>query len=70
MIVRGFSNRQIAERLVLSERTVESHVRNILDRLDLSSRTQIAVWGKHTDWAHSPTEKNCVPGVRDLKCKS
>ena len=46
LIVRGFSNRQIAERLVLSERTVESHVRNILDRLDLSSRTQIAVWGQ------------------------
>jgi DNA-binding CsgD family transcriptional regulator/nucleoside-triphosphatase THEP1 len=46
LIVRGSSNRQIAERLVLSERTVESHVRNILDRLELSSRTQIAVWGQ------------------------
>lgn len=36
------SNRQIAEELVLSVRTVDSHVERILTRLDLRTRTQIA----------------------------
>jgi len=38
------SNHQIAESLVISERTVETHVGNILATLVLSSRTQIVAW--------------------------
>jgi DNA-binding NarL/FixJ family response regulator len=34
----------IAERLVISERTVEHHVANILAKLDVASRVQIATW--------------------------
>ena len=41
---QGKSNREIAEDLVLSERTVESHVGNILTKLGFDSRAQIAVW--------------------------
>jgi DNA-binding NarL/FixJ family response regulator len=44
LITRGMSNRQIAERLVISSHTVERHVENILDKLLLSSRIEIAVW--------------------------
>ena len=44
LISRGESNREIAEALVLSERTVESHVTNILTKLGFSSRSRIAVW--------------------------
>jgi DNA-binding NarL/FixJ family response regulator len=44
LITQGKSNREIAERLTITERTVEAHVRNILTRLDLTTRTQIAVW--------------------------
>jgi len=40
----GKSNREIAEALVLSERTVENHVGNILTKLGFDSRAQIAVW--------------------------
>jgi DNA-binding CsgD family transcriptional regulator len=43
-VAAGKSNREIAAELVLSERTVESHVSNILARLGFSSRTQIATW--------------------------
>ena len=44
LIASGMTNRQIGERLVVSSHTVERHVENILDRLHLSSRTEIAVW--------------------------
>ncbi len=40
----GLTNRQICSRLVLSEHTVAKHVRNILKKLGLHSRTQIAAW--------------------------
>jgi DNA-binding NarL/FixJ family response regulator len=41
---QGKSNREIAEGLFLSERTVENHVGNILTKLGFDSRAQIAVW--------------------------
>ncbi|MGZ3630660.1 MAG: helix-turn-helix transcriptional regulator, partial [Ktedonobacteraceae bacterium] len=44
MIAQGKSNREIAGILVLSERTIESHVSSILFKLDYNSRTQIATW--------------------------
>src|SRR6266536_1033348 len=44
LIAHGKSNREIAEMLVLSERTIESHVSSILLKLDYTSRTQIATW--------------------------
>ena len=44
LIAAGASDKAIAAALVLSPRTVESHVGRILAKLDLSSRTQIAAW--------------------------
>jgi len=44
LIARGLTNGQIAEQLVVSPHTVERHVENILDKLRVSSRTEIAVW--------------------------
>lgn len=41
---QGRSNREIAEALFLSERTVENHVANILKKLSFDSRSQAAVW--------------------------
>ncbi|MGW0575354.1 ATP-binding protein [Streptomyces sp. NPDC002920] len=43
-VAQGMSNRQIAAELVLSPRTVDSHVENILAKLGFSSRAQIAAW--------------------------
>lgn len=44
LIRRGLTNRQIAEELRIAERTVDAHVQNMLDRLGVSSRAQIAGW--------------------------
>jgi ATP/maltotriose-dependent transcriptional regulator MalT len=44
LIAGGCSNREIAETLVVSERTVETHVGSILAKLGLDSRRQVALW--------------------------
>jgi non-specific serine/threonine protein kinase len=44
LIVQGRTDREIAAVLVLSEHTVHAHVRNLLAKLGLASRTQIAAW--------------------------
>ncbi|MET3985920.1 response regulator transcription factor [Streptomyces sp. PvR034] len=43
-IADGRSNREIARALVLSEKTVKTHVSNILMKLDVADRTQAALW--------------------------
>jgi non-specific serine/threonine protein kinase len=44
LIARGLTNRSIAASLVISEWTVDTHVRHILTKLNLRSRAQVAVW--------------------------
>ena len=44
LISQGMMNREIGERLSISERTVDRHVANILNRLGLTSRAQVAAW--------------------------
>ena len=48
LIAEGLSNQQIAERLAIGEKTVKTHVSNVLSKLDLSDRTQVAVYA----WRH------------------
>lgn len=44
LVAHGYSNAHIAHRLIISERTVKSHVSNILSKLDMTDRTQLAVF--------------------------
>jgi DNA-binding NarL/FixJ family response regulator len=43
-VAHGLSNREIADTLSIGERTVETHVGNILNKLGFGSRAQIAAW--------------------------
>ena len=48
LVAEGLTNRQIAERLVISDRTAENHVRHILTKLGFATRSQIAAWSVRT----------------------
>jgi DNA-binding NarL/FixJ family response regulator len=49
LVAEGLTNRQIGERLVISERTVDTHVANILSKLGLVTRVQAAAWALRQD---------------------
>jgi predicted ATPase/DNA-binding CsgD family transcriptional regulator len=49
LVADGLSNKEIGGRLFISERTVESHVRSIMNKLGFNSRAQIAGWMTASD---------------------
>ncbi|MBV9603028.1 MAG: response regulator transcription factor [Chloroflexi bacterium] len=44
LLSRGYTNRQIAEEMVISSRTADGHVVRILTKLELKNRSQVAMW--------------------------
>jgi DNA-binding NarL/FixJ family response regulator len=46
LLARGATNREIAEALIISEGTVKNHISNILSRLGLRDRTQVALYAR------------------------
>ena len=48
LVAQGRSNHEIAQALVISEKTVKTHISNILGKLQLDDRTQMAIYAiKH-----------------------
>ncbi|GCE18478.1 response regulator [Dictyobacter kobayashii] len=60
LIAAGQSNAEIAEKLVISEKTVKGHVSNILGKLHTADRTQAAVYA----WEHGIVQRKQTP--RDI----
>lgn len=46
LLAQGASNRQIAETLTITENTVKTHVRNVLEKLELHSRSEVAAYAR------------------------
>ncbi len=44
LLAQGLSNKAIAKSLVIAQRTAETHVANVLVKLGLTSRSQVAAW--------------------------
>jgi predicted ATPase/DNA-binding CsgD family transcriptional regulator len=57
LVAEGLSNKQIGARLFVSDRTVENHVRSIMNKLGFNSRVQIAAWmaSSNTNSGAKPT---------------
>lgn len=56
-LAQGFSNTEIAGKMVLSEKTVKNHVSHILKKLDLRDRTQAAVYAWRSGFAQLPEQE-------------
>jgi len=46
LVAEGLSNKEIAQRLQMTRRTVEFHVSNILKKLGVTSRVEAAMWAR------------------------
>ncbi|MEV6101255.1 protein kinase [Nocardia sp. NPDC051981] len=60
LVAQGFTNKQIAAKLVISQRTAQGHVEHILTKLGFTSRAQIAAW-----IATDAEQQNHRPPVND-----
>ncbi len=50
LVAAGFSNREIARELYITEGTVKNHISNVLRKLDLRDRTQAAFYAVERGW--------------------
>lgn len=60
LVAAGCNNREIAEKLVISENTVKNHMKNILDKLGLDNRVQLTAYAIRQGWSpigHNRSEK-------------
>ncbi len=46
-VAQGFKNKEIGEKLFISEQTVKSHIHNIFDKLGVSDRLELALYAIH-----------------------
>ncbi len=61
LVAEGLTNREIATRLFISERTVDGHLEHVREKLGVNSRAQIAAWV--TRQAEAPATADPVPSV-------
>jgi DNA-binding NarL/FixJ family response regulator len=56
-LAQGMSNKEIAHNLQIGETTVKTHVKNIMEKLDVTSRTQAALYAVQSGFAPPPNRK-------------
>lgn len=56
LVAQGLSNKAIADKLVVAENTVKNHLKNILTKLHLENRVQVAVYAAQQGWVNEPKQ--------------
>lgn len=51
LVTKGMTNREIAEKRQVAQRTIESHIHNMLCKIDLHNRTELACWAIKSELA-------------------
>ncbi len=54
LVAQGYRNREIAEKLFISEQTVKNHLHNIFDKLGVSDRLELALYAIHHHLTETP----------------
>lgn len=55
-MAQGFKNKEIAERIFISEQTVKNHLHNIFDKLGVSDRLELALYAIHKGLYTEPAQ--------------
>ncbi|MEM9220275.1 MAG: response regulator transcription factor [Cyanobacteria bacterium P01_F01_bin.150] len=63
LIVKGANNQEIAQRLHIAEKTVKNHVSNMLKRVGLRDRTQLAIWAITTSTVLATDSPQVPPDI-------
>jgi two-component system, NarL family, nitrate/nitrite response regulator NarL len=53
LVAQGFKNKEMAEKMFISEQTVKNHLHNIFDKLGVSDRLELALYAIHKN-IHTP----------------
>jgi DNA-binding NarL/FixJ family response regulator len=53
LVTHGLRNKELAEKLQISEQTVKNHMHNIFDKLGVSDRLELALYAIHHNWHES-----------------
>src|SRR5690554_7347965 len=69
LVTDGFGNKKIAEQLFISEKTVKTHVANILGKLQVKSRTQAALYATKMGWFRSEEHTSELQSRPHLVCR-
>jgi DNA-binding NarL/FixJ family response regulator len=56
LVAQGFKNKEIAEKIFISEQTVKNHLHNIFDKLGVSDRLELALYAIHKGIHTAPQE--------------
>jgi DNA-binding NarL/FixJ family response regulator len=64
LVARGLTNREIAATLVVSARTADAHVQNILNKLGFNTRAQVAAWAVERRLTGDPEAETSAPRTR------
>src|SRR5262252_10247415 len=67
LVAQGLTNRQIAQKLFISERTVDGHLEHVREKLGVNTRAQVATWVVLRQSAAAPTAPHAEPISRPVR---